>query len=53
MFSYQTWNSLTRWGLCVFVWLGYPEFILTLVNCHSIGDDNDEDGGGWKTPGAP
>ena len=21
---------------------------MTLVKCHSIGDDNDEDGGGWK-----
>ena len=28
---------------------------MTLVKCHSIGDDNDEDGGGggWKTLANP
>ena len=51
MFSYQTWNSVTsRACVCLlFVWLGYPELILTLVNYHGIGDDNDGDGSGWKT----
>ena len=55
MFSYQTWNSVTsRACVCLlFVWLGYPELILTLVHYHSIGDDNDGDGGGWKTPAHP